>query len=150
MKKLPLILFLGALLAVTGLGGIWVGQTLLSDNVPGYRSSADMHAAFYKRLNLTDEQMERHVVIEKDFFRRKALYETRMKAANMELAMVIKEDGYASPRTEAIAHDIHAAMGELQAHSLKHLADMEKILTEEQKAILKEMVVEQLHRNATP
>ncbi len=87
-------------------------------------------------------------VIEKDFRRRKTLFEEQMKLANMELAEAIKNGSYSSSHVQVTVDKIHGTMGELQKLTLQHLADMQAVLTEEQNKKLEEKVVEQLYRNA--
>ena len=65
-----------------------------------------------------------------------------------ELAEAIKEGGYFSPHVQEAVDKIHNAMGELQKLTLRHLADMQAILSEDQNKKLEEKVVEQLYRNA--
>ncbi len=150
MKNLPQIIFFLLSVAGAGFAGAWVGQTAL---MPSHRammsgSPKGIHALLHDELNISSQQEEQIAEVEKEYKRLKSLYNAQMKAANMELAQAIKEGGYEAPEIEDIVHKIHRAMGSLQALSLKHLADMQKILTEDQNRKLREMVVEQLQHNA--
>ncbi len=148
MKNIPQIAFFLIVIACAGFAGVWIGQNTLMIRQHSHENAGDMHSVFYDQLNVTVEQEEQLSGIEKEFKRLKALYQGQMKMANMELAQAIKEGGYESPEIEAIVHKIHEAMGSLQALSLEHLANMQKILTPTQNEKLQEMVVEQLQRNA--
>lgn len=146
MKQLPQIIFFVMVIICVGFCGVWIGQqtTLTSD----YGNSGNMHALFHEQLNVSDAQEAKIVDIEKEFERLQILYNGQMKTANLELAQAIKAGGYESPDIEGIVHKIHKAMGSLQALSLTHLADVEEILDPEQNQKLREMVIEQLYRNA--
>ncbi len=152
MKNISQIIFFLVIIAAAGFAGVWIGQSTLMTgkhvNENAGNSPRDMHSLFHDKLNITAQQEEKFVPIEKEFKRLKALYQGQMKTANMELAQAIKEGGYQSPEIEVIVGKIHQAMGSLQALSLEHLADMQKILSAEQNQKLQEMVVEQLQRNA--
>ena len=150
MKQFWQILFFAMIVACAAIGGLLIGQNFMSrDNssVPMH-AAGDMHALFHHDLNLNVQQQKELVVIEKDFSRQKAMYEEQMKLANMELAEAIKEGGYFSPHVQEAVDKIHNAMGELQKLTLRHLADMQAILSEEQDQQLEEKVIEQLYRNA--
>lgn len=148
MKNISQITFFLMIIACAGFAGVWIGQNTLMVREHGHADAGDMHSVFHDRLGVTTQQEERLADIEKEYKRLKALYHGQMRTANLELAQAITEGGYESPEIEAIVHKIHGAMGSLQALSLKHLADMQKILSEEQNKKLQEMVVEQLQRNA--
>ncbi len=145
MKNITQIIFFLIIIALAGFAGVWIGQsTLINSN----QEAVDMHFIFHDELNVTTQQEQQLSDIEKEYKRLKALYQGQMKTANLELAQAINDDGYESPEIEAVIHKIHQAMGALQKLSLKHLADMQKILSDEQNKKLQEMVVEQLERNA--
>lgn len=148
MKNIPQIAFFLIIIACAGFAGVWIGQNTLMVRQNPHENAGDMHSVFHDQLKVTAEQEEQLAGIEKEFKRLKALYQGQMKTANMELAQAIKEGGYESPEIEVIVHKIHGAMGSLQALSLEHLADMQKVLMPTQNQKLQEMVVEQLQRNA--
>ncbi len=148
MNNISQIAFFLIIIACAGFIGVWVGQSTLTPKAPINESSNDLHDLFHNKLNINKEQERQFTNIEKDFKHLKTLYEGQMKTANLELAQAITEDGYSSDKIETIIHKIHKAMGSLQTLSLKHLADMQKILNKEQNKKLQEMVVEQLRRNA--
>ncbi len=148
MKNIPQILFFLLIIASAAFAGVWIGQSALIQRGAMHKNAVDMHSLFHDKLNVTSSQEEQIINIEKEFKRLETLYKNQMKTANMELAQVIKEGGYQSHEIEAIVHKIHIAMGSLQALSLQHLSDMEKVLSIEQNQKLQEMVIEQLMRNA--
>lgn len=148
MKNIPQIIFFLIIIACAGFSGVWIGQNTLMVRQHAHENAGDMHSVFHDKLSVTVQQEEQLAEIEKEHNRLKALYQGEMKTANLELAQAIKEGGYKSPEIEVIVHKIHGAMGSLQALSLEHLADMQKILSEKQNKKLQEMVVEQLQRNA--
>ena len=148
MKNIPQIAFFLIIIACAGLSGVWIGQTILTPKEQLHKDAEYMHSFFHDKLNITAQQEEQLNKLEKEFKRMEMLYKAQMKTANMELAHAIKEGSYQSPEIEMIVHKIHKAMGSLQALSLEHLADMQKILNTQQNQKLQEMVVEQLRRNA--
>ncbi len=151
MKQLPQMIFFLLIIACAGFSGVWIGQNTLMPKYHGnnhYESSGDLHSLLHKDLQMSVEQEQEISEIEKEFERRRTLYNGQMKTANLELAQAIKESGYKSPDIELIVHKIHKAMGQLQALSLEHLDNMQNLLSEEQNKKLKEMVIEQLYRNA--
>lgn len=150
MKQFWQVLFFLMIVACAAIGGVLIGQNFWgksSSNVH-HHAAGDMHALFHHDLSLNTQQEKELVIIEKDFSRKKALYQEQMKLANMELAAAIKSSGYSSPQVQKAIDEIHGTMGELQKLMLQHLADMEAILSEEQNKQLEEKVVEQLYRNA--
>ncbi len=151
MKNIPQIIFFLLTIAGAGFAGVWIGQTaFLMPKQVGivYKNSKGIHALLHEELHISAQQEKDIEEVEKEYNRLKSLYRAQMRAANMELAQAIKEGGYEAPEIDSIVHKIHKAMGDLQSLSLKHLADMQKILTEDQNKKLREMVVEQLQHNA--
>ncbi|MCS5596990.1 MAG: periplasmic heavy metal sensor [Alphaproteobacteria bacterium] len=149
MKQFWQLLFFLMIVACAAIGGVLIGQNFLGKSSHVHHHAAgDMHALFHSDLNLNAQQEKELAVIEKDFSRKKALYEEQMKLANMELAGAIKDGGYSSPQVQQAVDKIHGAMGALQKLTLQHLADMQAILSEEQDQQLEEKVIEQLYRNA--
>lgn len=148
MKNIIQIAFFLTIIACAGFVGVWVGQNTLIMRDHGHDNAGDMHFILHDRLGVTTLQEEQLAGIEKEYKHLKTLYEGQMRTANLELAQAITEGGYQSPEIEVIVHKIHGAMGSLQALSIEHLADMQKILSAEQNQKLQEMVVEQLQRNA--
>lgn len=147
MKKLPQIMFFLMAIACAGAVGAWIGQGSISLQHQGEYSD-DTYALLHGELNITDAQESQIAEIEKEFTRLRTLYEDQMRAANLELAQAIKDGGYRSPNIEPIVHRIHESMGSLQTLSLKHLADIESVLEDEQNTRLREMVIERLQHNA--
>jgi len=119
-----------------------------SDTAYHGAASSDMHTLFHRDLKLNEQQDKKLQKIEKSFYQQKTFLEEQMKLANMELAEAIKNADYSSPEVQKVVDKIHAAMGELQKLTLRHLTDMQSVLSDEQNRILEEKVVEQLYRNA--
>ncbi len=149
MKKLSFILFFLMVALCAGLVGIWISQNNIQLNMYNHHHSSNMHTLFHEKLNITAKQEKKLSVIEKEYTTLKNLYQKQIKVANLELAQEIKNNGYSSLKIKNIVGKIHKAMGDLQALSLKHLAQMEGILNEKQEKMLKELVIEQLHKNAS-
>ncbi len=137
------LLFIGVIICLF-LGGILVDQYLLRNN----KIDDNMHTFLHKQLGLSKEQDKNIADIEREFALKKNNIEKKIKQANIDLADAIKESGFESAKAKTAIDKIHDAMGEMQKLSLKHLADMESSLTEQQKEKLKEKIVEQLYKNA--
>ncbi len=150
MKNIFQILTFLIIIAFAAFAGVWIGQNIITTKNINYENqdTNNFHYILHSELNVTKEQDKQLSEIEKEYVQLKTLYQSQMKTANIELAQAIKKNGYESPETEKIIHKIHSAMGKLQFLSLKHLADMQKILSEEQNQKLQEMVIEQLMHNA--
>lgn len=85
--------------------------------------------------------------IERDYRKERDQFARQMHQANVQLAEIIENEGYESPKIRPAVAKIHTAMGELQALSLKHLSTIETVLEPEQAALLKENAVSRLRLN---
>lgn len=87
------------------------------------------------------------MTIEASYQEERDRYTEQMHDANLRLAEVIDQDGYESKKIEPLVAEIHSAMGDLQALSLSHLAEIEKVLEPAQAALLKQNAVTMLRQN---
>lgn len=117
-----------ALAFLAGLGGVGLGRLLFD------RPAPSLHQALHSELHLTDEQMRAVDALERDFAPRRRALELEMRAANAELAAAIREEHGYGPRVTAAVERFHAAMGELQTETLRHVFAMRATLTVEQQA----------------
>ncbi len=131
--------------------GFWVGQTT-SRSVgqggscrPPVQGEVDV---FYKDvLKISASQEAKIMTIEASYQEERDRYTEQMHDANLRLAEVIDQDGYESKKIEPLVAEIHSAMGDLQALSLSHLAEIEKVLEPAQAALLKQNAVTMLRQN---
>lgn len=145
-------LYLG-LFFLSGLAiGLWAGQMTSRTEVSGfddYRPALEDEVDhFYTDiLQISDVQRTRIKEIDGGYRLRRDHYAARMHKANLQLAEVLELDGYESELIVPLVAEIHKAMGDLQALSLSHLAEIDKVLTPDQAARLKERAVARLRQN---
>ncbi len=149
--KSKLLIYLIVFFLCGGAIGAWIGQR----SVPEFQEGAYCRPASHDELDyfytdtlkVSEEQKKRIVEIEKAYQKERDLFADRMHRANLELANVIEQEGYESPKIRPMVSEIHIAMGELQALSLKHLSTIEKVLEPDQARLLKENAVSRLRQN---
>ena len=112
-----------------------------------HTDAAGWHNILHDRLNITAEQDNQLVDIEKRYRQRRMYLEEQMRLANMELAEAIKADKSMSPKVQEATDKIHHAMGELQKATLEHLFEMRPILTDAQNQKLEQMITDALYEN---
>lgn len=131
--------------------GVYVGQKTASHDLQTVEwrrvVEGDLDKFYTDVLKITKSQGADLLQIEKGYQDRRDYYAGRMHKANLTLADVIEKEGYESSRIEPLVMEIHTAMGELQALSLSHLADIEKVLQPAQAALLKKSAVARLRQN---
>lgn len=133
-------LLVTALVAVAaGFGGVWLGMKVFAP-----APAPSMHNVVHYRLNLSGEQVVRIETLEASFAARKQALELEMRAANAELAAAIREEHGYGTRVTAAVERFHDAMGRLQTETIAHMFAMREVLTDEQKAIFDDTVVEAL------
>jgi hypothetical protein len=135
-------MLLGALLAfVAALGGVVAGHHLLA---PAQPPESALHTLLHDQLDLDAGQKARLAAIEQDFASRKQGLESRLRAANADLAAAIQaEHGY-GPRVAAAVDASHHAMGDLQKATLEHVFAMRGVLRPDQTARYDDAVVKAL------
>lgn len=148
MKQVIVVIFL---LLCGGIVGVFVGQKtapiLYQQNICQPASSEDIDDFYSNIVGVTEEQKKKLRKIEREYQNEKEIYTLKMNSANNRLADVLEHKGYQAPEISSIVMEIHSAMGVLQNLSLKHLADLETVLTKEQAAILKKYAVQRLRQN---
>lgn len=124
---------------VAGFGGVWLGMRALAP-----APTPSMHDVVHYRLDLSGDQFARIEALEAAFAARKRALELEMRSANAELAAAIREEHENGPRVAAAVERFHDAMGRLQTETIAHMFAMREVLTDEQKAIFDDTVVEAL------
>lgn len=150
MKPLSLILLLIFFISGASIG-LFIGQKI----TPGHArhmscvpaSHDDIDSFYTGTLEVTEEQKRFLVPIEKKYNIEKQTYLDEMAGANDKLADIIEQKGYEDPEVADVVMEIHRAMGALQHLTLKHLADVKSVLTQEQAERLKNHVVMRLRQN---
>ena len=94
--------------------------------------AADPHEWLHSELKITPTQEAALDPIEKKFAEQNRVLRERMRAANHELALAIRQGRPDSPEIAAAVGKIHLHMGELQKASIEHIFEMRSVLTPEQ------------------
>ncbi len=123
-----------------GFGGVLLGTLVFAADT----SPPSMHDVVHHRLRLSPEQLARIEDLEARFAARKQSLELEMRAANAELAAAIREEHGYGPRVTAAVEHFHGAMGRLQTETISHMFAMRDVLSDEQKAIFDDTIVEAL------
>jgi len=105
----------------------------------------DSHNDFHEMLNLTQDQLDKLVPIEKEFAKKKAYYNNQIRSANMELGDLMQKHKSFSPEVQAAVEKAHVAMGELQNITLVHFFDMRDLLDEKQAKIFDDYVADVMY-----
>ncbi len=119
-------------IVLTGLaaaGGGWVGVRYAAEQE---RRSTALDELLHHNLDLTDEQTRRIETLEADFSKRRAVLEGEMLAANKDLAAALERQHTLSPQAEQAIHRFHAAMGQLQTETVRHVLAMRAVLRPDQ------------------
>ena len=103
------------------------------------------HHDFHEMLNLTQDQLEKLVPIEKEFAKKKAYYNNLMRQANMELGDIMQKEKSFTPEVQAAVEKVHVAMGGLQNITLIHFFDMRELLDEKQAKIYDNYVADVMY-----
>jgi len=90
------------------------------------------HAMIHDQLGLTAEQKKALEPIEIRCREQCRALETEIRRGNKDLAEAVLADGQDSPRVHDAIARIHAAMGELQNLTIRHVFEMRAILTPDQ------------------
>lgn len=141
MKRFYRDLSLTIIVAIFAFGACW----MLGHSFIGYQEdSIDPHQWLHEQLDLTVEQDEQLIPIEKKFTSKKHALEELIYEADFELALAIKEDGHYSMRVKEAVDKIHIAQGELQKATLEHLFELHSVLTPEQQNKLNDLTTQTL------
>ena len=149
MKKRYINAFsLIVIVLVVAFGAMYASQHYMNMPHDFMGRVGDTHHYLHSQLGITKEQDVKLQEIEATYQQRKTRLEETIRLANMELADAIGENPSFSPEVQQAVDKIHNAMGELQKSSLKHLFQMQPILTQEQNEKLKKLITQALYDNA--
>ncbi|MCF6216752.1 MAG: periplasmic heavy metal sensor [Emcibacter sp.] len=136
------IIFFLLFLSLIVICGFLIGENFSNKNTKIVENS---HQHFHEMLNLTPDQLDKLIPIEKKFSEQKALYEGQIHHANMELGDIMKREKAYTPAVKAAVEKVHVAMGLLQEATLIHFFDMRELLDENQARVLDNYVAEAMH-----
>ncbi len=140
------VAFSSLLLGVVVAAGFFAGDYYHKANMKkAAHSAAHSHVNFHELLNLTEDQQNRLIPIEKKYAEQKAFYENQIRLANGELGDIMKREKAYTPEVQAAVEKVHTAMGELQKVTLIHLFDMRALLDEEQARVFDNFVADAMH-----
>ena len=95
-------------------------------------AKVDPHEWLHTELKITPAQHQALEPIEEKFASQNRILRERMRAANHELALAIRQGRPDSPAISAAVGKIHLHMGGLQNASIAHIFEMRRVLTPEQ------------------
>jgi len=142
MTAIKRIVFISVLFASLIIGGIFLG-ILVSGNKNKYIEKS--HSYFHETLNLTPEQLNKLIPLEKKFSEQKLFYENQIHQANIELGDVMKKEKAYTEEVKKAVEKVHAAMGQLQKVTIVHLFEMRKLLDATQAQIFDNYVADAMH-----
>ncbi len=91
-----------------------------------------------KDLNLSDEQVTKIANINKDHQKKMLDYKEKLAPKKIQLKKLLLEDSVDMARVRALLKEIGDLRVELQALRIEHRLDIEKVLTPEQKAKMRQ------------
>lgn len=131
MKRWFPALVLLVAVAMVAVCACWLTGHFMAGRAPA-QSHAEAHQWIHSQLQLTKEQEAQLAPIEQRYDEQKRHYAELIRLANMELAQALLKDRADSPRVNEVVAKIHAAQGELQKATLRHVFEMKPVLTPEQ------------------
>jgi len=148
MKKsyVHALLFI-ALIAGIAVGGVYAGQHYFHhDHAPHAHVKANgLNEYIHSQLGITPQQDAKLSDIEQRYQEQITYLEEKLKLSNMELANAVREDKRYGARVEKAITDNHTTMGELQKVTMKHLFDMQTVLTAEQNEKMNKVITDALY-----
>lgn len=93
-----------------------------------------LHAFVHDKLDLDAEQSAALEQLEADFAIERRQLELSLRAENAQLAAAMDEEHEYGPQVSVAIDNVHAAMGDLQKATVRHVFAMRDLLTEEQRA----------------
>lgn len=144
MSGLKSTLITAVLAAAVGAAAAWGAMTMQARQ----DKPADLHQLVHERLDLSPEQDRRLEEIEAAFAERRAPLEAEVRAANAELSAAIAASRGDTPEVQAAVDHFHAAMGDLQLATIRHVFEMRAVLTPGQAEEFDRAVVETLRADA--
>ena len=88
----------------------------------------DAHEHIHEELQLTADQEMQLVPLERRYEEDKRHCAEKIRIANLDLAVALREDKSESPRVLAAIQRIQKAQGELQMVTLRHVFEMKAVL----------------------
>jgi Spy/CpxP family protein refolding chaperone len=126
LRRIALIALIAFLAAGTG---VFAARML---NPPAPHSGAELHALMHDELDLDTAQEQQLEALERDFIKRRAVLEARLKADNARLAEAIAAEHVYGPRVSEAVDATHHSMGAVQKATLEHVFTMRAILRPDQ------------------
>jgi hypothetical protein len=131
----------GAVGALLATGALWVARTM---NPP----ATDLHELLHERVPLNADERARLDAKEREYYRKRAAIEDRIKVANTHLATAIETDPRWSQAVEAASAEVESAAADLQRITLEHVFEMREGLDEEHRRAYDDALIAALQRGA--
>jgi Spy/CpxP family protein refolding chaperone len=106
---------------------------------PGMRHSR--HGGFSKRLNLSDDQLEKIASLKNDLRTATASQKAQLKSLNFELKSLLLQPTVDKSKAMALEGNINSLKTDLATKRLSFKIDLLAVLTEDQKKELKHMML---------
>lgn len=107
----------------------------------GPRMHHSRHGGFSKRLNLSDDQLEKIASLKNDFRTSTATQKAQLKSLNFELKSLLLQPTVDKSKAMALEGNINSLKSDLANKRLSFKIDMLAVLTEDQKKELKHMML---------
>lgn len=150
MKKsyVHILLFI-VLIAGIAVGGVYAGQHYFHNEhaLHTHVKANGLNTYVHSQLDITPKQDAKLNEIEHRYQERISYLEEKLKLSNMELANAVREEKHYGARVEKAVTDNHTTMGEVQKVTMKHLFDMQAILTAEQNEKMNKVIAHALYHH---
>ena len=138
------ILITLALVAISALGGAWVGAKIWQ---PQAITHSSFHDSLFAELDLSAKQDDLMEALETLHASENETLRAGLTNANRNLANILEIDGSYSSETETAIENVHSAMLELQKATIRHLYEMRDILEPHQKVVFDRHVTKTFREN---
>ncbi|MEO6715855.1 MAG: periplasmic heavy metal sensor [Novosphingobium sp.] len=129
MSHLGRYLLVASIAAAVAVGASWAARGLMARND---HAGSELHDFVHGQLDLNSVQKAKVEQLEAQFAQRRTALETKLKAANGELAQAMASEHQYGPRVAAAVDHAHMAMGDLQKATLEHVFAMRALMRPDQ------------------
>ncbi len=133
-KKIVHALAFMILIVSSAMGSAYIGQHYfphihLQDETAKLNSFDQI---LHQQLSISPQQDVQLARIEETYQKQLKQFSEKLKLINIELANAVKEEKSFGPRIEKAIEENHTTLGELQKVTMKHLFEMQTVLSPEQ------------------
>lgn len=99
----------------------------------------------HQQLSISSQQDVQLAKIEETYQKQLKYFSEKLKLINMELANAVKEEKIFGPRIDKAIEENHTTLGELQKATMKHLFEMQTVLSPEQSEKMNSVIADALY-----